>query len=99
METFTKEFYVSGIVQGVGFRHYASVEAKKIGVKGFVKNLEDGRVLVVATGTAVQLSRLNSWLHIGSPFGRVSKVEVQDYKGKESFKDFRPRYEFDLLSD
>ena len=99
MDIITKEFFVSGIVQGVGFRHFASVEAKKIGVKGFVQNLEDGRVYVVATGTAVQLSRLNSWLHIGSPFGRVSKVEVQDYKGKETFKDFRPRYEFDLIDN
>ena len=97
MDIITKEFFVSGIVQGVGFRHFASVEAKKIGVKGFVQNLEDGRVYVVATGTILQLSRLKSWLYVGSPYGRVSKVEVKDYLGSETFKDFRPRYEFSLV--
>ena len=53
-----KRFFVSGRVQGVGYRYFAADAAEKIGVTGYAKNLADGRVEVYAIGTADQLRKL-----------------------------------------
>jgi acylphosphatase len=52
-----REVYFSGRVQGVGFRYIARGIASRFSVRGFVKNLADGRVLLVAEGTGVVLDR------------------------------------------
>jgi hypothetical protein len=50
VETQAKRFFVSGMVQGVGFRFFAERTAASLGVGGYVKNLFDGRVEVYAIG-------------------------------------------------
>ena len=55
MKTLAKRFYVSGAVQGVGFRFFVEDVAAKLGIAGYVKNLFDGRVEVYAIGSADQL--------------------------------------------
>lgn len=54
----TKQFFVFGRVQGVGFRFFTLQEAKQIGVTGYVKNREDGSVAVVAQGSEAQIQQL-----------------------------------------
>ena len=53
-----REVYFSGRVQGVGFRYTARAIAGRHAVTGFVQNLTDGRVLLVAEGTHAELDRL-----------------------------------------
>jgi len=69
-----KRFYVSGLVQGVGYRFFAIRAAERIGVGGYVKNLYDGRVEVYAIGTAEQLRQLRADLERGPRMASVSHV-------------------------
>jgi acylphosphatase len=60
-----KRFFVSGGVQGVGYRFFAQRVAAQAGVSGYVKNLFDGRVEVYAIGTVEQLRALRAELKRG----------------------------------
>ena len=80
--------YVSGRVQGVFFRYETRREAKKHGVKGWVKNLQDGRVEAVFEGEKEDVEKLIDFCRKGPPLAKVDKVEVfwEEYKGE--FKSF-----------
>ena len=74
METLARRFYVSGIVQGVGFRFFAERVAARLGLGGYVKNLFDGRVEVYAIGSAAQLNALKNELQRGPRMATVEDV-------------------------
>ena len=78
---------MSGRVQGVGFRMFVQEKATAFKLKGFVRNLEDGRVEVYATGPEAKLSDLAAALHIGPRMADVRSVEERE----ESIKEF-PRF-------
>jgi acylphosphatase len=80
--------YVSGRVQGVFFRAAAQEKARELGLTGYARNLEDGRVEVYACGTREQLDALKAWLHEGSHQADVSTVECESAAHKQ-FDDFR----------
>jgi len=63
-----KRYFVSGMVQGVGFRFFTQRTAERLRLSGFVRNLRDGRVEVFAMGTTEQHSQLRRLLERG-PFG------------------------------
>lgn len=69
---------VSGRVQGVGFRWFAVRLAEQIGVAGWVANLPDGRVEVVARGSDQALARMDEGLRAGPRMARVEGVEKFD---------------------
>jgi len=69
-----KLFYVSGTVQGVGYRFFTQRVSQRLGVAGYVKNLRDGRVEVYAVGSAPQLSALRRELERGPQGASVSEV-------------------------
>ncbi len=69
-----RRFFVSGIVQGVGFRYFAQIAAERLHVSGYARNLRDGRVEVYAIGTAEQLAKLRSVLERGPRGGSVDEV-------------------------
>ena len=73
-EVVARRYNVSGRVQGVGFRNYVENVAEKIGVSGFVRNLADGRVEVVASGSEEQLAQLRAALERGPRFSSVESV-------------------------
>jgi acylphosphatase len=75
-------------VQGVGFRYFTRKLAKELGVKGYVKNLSDGRVLAVAEGEKNQIEKFISGIKKGPRTAVVKKVEVEEYEPLENFKDF-----------
>lgn len=80
---------ISGRVQGVFFRAYTQEEAKRIGLTGVVRNLNNGSVEVEAEGTREQIDELVKWCHSGSPLARVDHVEVttkDDLKGYFGFE-------------
>jgi acylphosphatase len=73
-------FYVSGLVQGVGYRYFARRAAQQLGIVGYVKNLNDGRVEVYAIGAEEQLRALREDLRRGpghSVIENVAEVEAQ----------------------
>ncbi|HUR93396.1 MAG TPA: acylphosphatase [Gemmatimonadales bacterium] len=75
----TSRFLIAGRVQGVGFRWYAAHQARALGVAGFARNLEDGRVEVLATASdAGALARLEALLRAGPAQARVDSLERED---------------------
>ena len=72
----TRRYVVSGRVQGVGFRWFVEREAATLGITGWVRNRDDGRVEVMATGTREQLSALDARLREGPRAARVDDVAV-----------------------
>ncbi len=74
---------ISGRVQGVFFRYYTREEAQRIGVRGWVRNLPDGRVEVLAEGTEEQLRLLESACRKGPPHARVLDLRVTEEPVRE----------------
>jgi acylphosphatase len=62
----------------VGFRWFVSRRAEEIGLRGWVRNEDDGRVHVYAVGTPEQLNQMAAWLHRGPPHATVRGVEEQE---------------------
>jgi len=75
MEPRRLELCISGVVQGVAFRYYTRDEAARLGLKGFVRNLRDGSVEVVAEGPEEALDELATWCDHGPPSARVFEVQ------------------------
>jgi len=84
--------YISGKVQGVFFREYTRKKAQSLGIKGWVRNLRDGRVEAIFEGEKEKVEEMISWCHEGSPYSKVEKVEVkwEEYRGE--FNDFEIRW-------
>jgi acylphosphatase len=75
----TRRYVVAGMVQGVGFRWFVARHARGLGLAGYARNLADGRVEVVATGSdEAALARLEELLRAGPAHARVDAVEAQD---------------------
>lgn len=68
-------FLVAGVVQGVGYRWYAARHARELGLSGYARNLDDGRVEVVSAGDAQAMARLEALLRAGPAHARVDTVE------------------------
>lgn len=83
-------FLVSGLVQGVFFRASTQARALALGVAGHARNLADGRVEVVASGTPEALAELEAWLHEGPPAARVDAVRREDLPAQDD-RGFRTR--------
>ena len=78
---------VLGFVQGVGFRRFVRSNARKLGLTGWVKNLPDNRVEVVAVGDKVKLEQLIKIIEKGSFFSEVKDVQVS-FEEQEEFQSF-----------
>jgi acylphosphatase len=74
----TRQFTVAGHVQGVGFRWFVARHARSLGLSGYARNLDDGRVEVVATGDEPALVRLEDLLRSGPAHAHVTGVERAD---------------------
>lgn len=78
--------YISGRVQGVLFRSSAEEKAFEFGVKGWVRNLRDGRVEAIFEGEKEKVEEMLKWCHKGPSYARVTSVEVkwEEYRGEFS---------------
>lgn len=83
---------VQGRVQGVFFRAFVQVNAQRLGLSGYVRNLHDGSVEVLAEGRKTQLDKLIEFLKTGPPHAVVREVteEWSEYTG--NFTDFNIEY-------
>ena len=80
-----KLFYITGAVQGVGYRYFTQRVSARIGVTGYVKNLRDGRVEVYAIGSAPQLAELRRELERGPHGASVREVFDEDAAVEEKY--------------
>ena len=81
--------FVSGRVQGVFFRDHTRRWASSLGLTGWVRNIPDGRVEVLAEGEKENVEGLVSRLRLGPPLANVEDVAVAWEEHKGEFPDFR----------
>ena len=82
-------FLVSGKVQGVFFRASTREQARRLGLRGYAKNLPDGRVEVLAVGEAAAVDALARWLQRGPPQARVDGVAREAATDDDAGASFR----------
>ena len=79
---------ISGDVQGVGFRQFIRYQARKLNIKGWVRNLSDGRVEAVFTGNAKNVEKMIKFAKKGPMIADVKNIEVEEVLDEE-FEDFQ----------
>jgi acylphosphatase len=82
-----RRYFVSGSVQGVGYRYFASRVAERLDVAGYARNLRDGRVEVYAIGAPAKLAALRKELEHGPQSAMVSGVAEEDAAIEPQFED------------
>ncbi|MDD5193959.1 MAG: acylphosphatase [Candidatus Nanoarchaeia archaeon] len=85
----TLRVYISGAVQGLFFRKFLEEQANRIGVRGFVRNLEDGRVEIVIEGREDKVNEmLKACQGEGYSHANVKDIKIEElkYQGFEGFK-------------
>lgn len=80
--------FVSGFVQGVGYRHFVRKNAKKLGLRGFVINLPDGRVEAVFEGDKKEVDKMVNICRKGPFISSVKGIEVFEEDEKGDFASF-----------
>ena len=83
---------ISGVVQGVGFRHFTRQNAMRLGVRGYAKNLPNGKVEVVAEGDKATLDEFVKILWKGPPASRVKDVKVEARPHSGEYTSFGVKY-------
>lgn len=83
-----RKFLISGLVQGVGFRFFAQRSAARHQVRGYVRNLEDGRVEALAEGEAKSVQSFLEDLTAGPSYSKVEDVEETVLEPSGSFSAF-----------
>ena len=84
--------FVTGRVQGVFFRQSTKVMAIKNNVKGWVRNLDDGRVEIIGEGEIQDIENLIQWCKTGPANSRVDKFELSEENVTDEFENFEVRY-------
>jgi acylphosphatase len=85
----TAKVRVTGRVQGVGFRAWTEREARRLGLKGWVRNEPDGAVIAFLAGPAATVATMLERVRHGPPGARVIAVEPLPSDGQEIPPDFR----------
>jgi acylphosphatase len=88
--TEVRRLLISGVVQGVGFRHAMTTQARLLGVRGWVRNLSDGRVEAMVAGDAAQVDAILAWSRVGPAGGAVEKLIVESATGEFTGFELRP---------
>jgi len=78
-------------VQGVGYRMSAQIAAEKLGLWGWVRNLSNGQVEIVAEGQIEQLKQLLDWAWQGPRFAEVTDISVTEQSATGEFDNFKIR--------
>jgi len=80
--------YISGLVQGIFFRSFVKENAERLNIKGFVRNLEDGRVEVFIEGNFEDVVKMVELCKKGPKHSEIKKVEEKSerFQDLKSFK-------------
>lgn len=86
--------FVSGELRGVCYRYYSAKKAKDLGLKGFVRNVPDGRVEVLAEGEESRVDEFVNFCKNNPGYAKVEKIELKEEKEARSsiFENFEIRY-------
>ncbi len=84
--------HVYGSVQGVGFRFSTVSTARRLKISGYVRNMPDGSVEVMAEGSPENCTRLLEWLKKGPPGAFVREVKVRDINLSGLYRGFTVQY-------
>ena len=84
-----RKFLISGMVQGVGFRYFAQRSAARHQVRGYVRNLDDGRVEALAQGAEGVVKAFREDLEAGPSFSKVDKIEEIVLDPDPAYSSFR----------
>jgi acylphosphatase len=84
---------VSGRVQGVFFRQETKEKAKRLGLTGWVRNTEEGKVEAVFEGEKEKIEKILEWMKEGPPLARVEEVKTKWEGFKGEFESFEIRYD------
>jgi len=85
----TVHYIVEGDVQGVGFRRFIHHAAQRMGLTGFVTNLEDGTIECVAQGQTDALTELETLIRQGPSGSRISSLTCTDTADTRKYTQFR----------
>ncbi len=85
----TVQIIVSGRVQGVCFRASTQKTAKQLGIQGWVKNLPDGRVKIIACAEQAQIQQLLTWCQQGPILAKVTNIDVEEVVVDELLTEFK----------
>jgi acylphosphatase len=77
--------YITGTVQGVFFRAFVKENAERQNVKGFIRNLEDGRIEIFLEGDSPNVNKMTELCEKGPKHSQIRKVETK----QERFQDFK----------
>ena len=75
-----KKCFVTGQVQGVFYRATSQHQAVKLGIKGYAKNIPDGRVELLVCGEKLKVEQFCDWLWTGSNGARVDDVQCESVR-------------------
>jgi acylphosphatase len=81
--------YVHGMVQGVGYRYFALLEAQRLNLRGYIRNNKDGTVESFVEGTKNDIMEYVAALERGPILSHVSGTDVEWHKFEDKFSDFR----------
>ena len=84
-----RRFFISGRVQGVGFRYFTHDVATQEGVTGYVRNLPDGRVEVLMEGDVEAVERVERRIRMGPAGARVDGVDVDETEPSGAYTTFK----------
>jgi acylphosphatase len=80
---------LSGRVQGVGFRYFAYMNAQKYNIKGYVRNLANRDVEIVAVGKSEDLERFLQKMRVGPPAARIDNISVEELSETTIYDSFQ----------
>jgi acylphosphatase len=83
-----RHIVVSGRVQGVGFRYATQREASRLGLRGWVRNTDDGKVEIVVEGDLAAVDALQAWCQRGPSGARVTNVVASNVSAREELGSF-----------
>ena len=86
-----RRYVISGRVQGVGYRYFATRVARELKLAGWVRNLPDGSVEALASGPIARLKRFDGELRIGPPRAEVRSVKVEEAPADVKLEGFHIR--------
>jgi len=84
----TIRVYLTGSVQGVFFRKFLEEKANELGIRGFVRNLEDGRIEVLIEGKDEEVNTMFEVCKKGNQHTKITNIQIQELKN-QGFEGFR----------
>jgi len=85
----TVHVYISGKVQGVWYRASTKQKAEQLGIKGWVRNLPDGRVEAFFQGDNRAIEEIIKWCNIGPKLSKVTDVVIDEVESSDFFSEFK----------